>query len=447
MNRPDILLVNPWIHDFAAYDLWARPMGLLVLGTWLRRAGWEPRLLDCLDQDHSSVAAPKLRAHGQGRFPRTAVARPPALQQVPRKYSRYGVEPEQIRNDLAAMPVPRVILITGLMTYWYPGVQETIRVLRECFPEVPVLLGGVYATLLPEHAREHSNADYVVAGPGEVALPGILATFARLRFSGDRPTEHLEFEPALDLMRRVRFLPLLTSRGCPLKCSYCASGRLVRHFVRRKADDVVSEIERARLQHGISDVALYDDAFLIDARVHALPILEAVYERVPGLRWHTPNGLHASEIDARVAHAMKRAGFETIRIGLESSSDAFHAITGKKTDMQGFLAAIRHLKEAGFSRDQIGVYLLVGLPGQSRDRIEDDVDRVLAAGAMPKLAEYSPIPGTAMWTEALGSSRYPIDREPLFQNCTLLAAAEPEVNWAFLRETRERVRAYLDSSA
>ena len=52
MNRPLILLLNPWIHDFAAYDLWARPMGLLVLATRLRQLGWEPRLVDCLDRDH-----------------------------------------------------------------------------------------------------------------------------------------------------------------------------------------------------------------------------------------------------------------------------------------------------------------------------------------------------------------------------------------------------------
>ncbi len=51
--------------------------------------------------------------------------------------------------------------------------------------------------------------------------------------------------------------------------------------------------------------------------------------------------------------------------------------------------------------DQIGVYLLVGFPGQTAEQIEEDVDRVLAAGALPKLAEYSPIPGTRMWREAL----------------------------------------------
>ena len=115
-------------------------------------------------------------------------------------------------------------------------------------------------------------------------------------------------------------------------------------------------------------------------------------------------------------------------------------VPGGKTDIQGFLKAVANLKEAGFSREQIGAYLLVGLPGQSKAMIEDDVERVLLAGAFPKLAEYSPIPGTEMWSKALKASRYPIDKEPLFQNCTLLPAAEPEVDAAFLQATRKRIR-------
>jgi hypothetical protein len=107
------------------------------------------------------------------------------------------------------------------------------------------------------------------------------------------------------------------------------------------------------------------------------------------------------------------------------------------------LKAVANLKEAGFSSEQIGAYLLVGLPGQSKAMIEDDVERVLLAGALPKLAEYSPIPGTEMWPKALQASRYPIDQEPLFQNCTLLPAAEPGVDAAFLQATRRRIREYV----
>ena len=199
-------------------------------------------------------------------------------------------------------------------------------------------------------------------------------------------------------------------------------------------------------RYGVRDIALYDDAFLVDPARHALPILEAAAERIPGMRWHTPNGLHASSIDRSVASAMKRAGFETIRLGLESSSDEFHARTGGKTDIQDFLNAVANLKEAGFSSEQIGAYLLVGLPGQSKAMIEDDVERVLLAGALPKLAEYSPIPGTEMWPKALKASHYPIDEEPLFQNCTLLPAAEPGVDSSFLQATRKRIREFVGSS-
>lgn len=446
MKRPRILVINPWIHDFAAYDLWARPMGLLVLGTRLRAAGADPVLVDCLDPSHPEMSPVKVRSQAHGRFARTQIAKPTQLAEVPRTYSRYGVHPELIRKDLLSLDRPAAILVTGMMTYWYPGVQETVSVVREVFPEVPALLGGVYASLLPRHAAEHIAVDEVVTGPGETALAESLFRHTGIDFSPPADAPLLECAPALDLMRHVRFLPLLTSRGCPLRCAYCASSKIVPRFVRRSAAEVIEEIEQASTRYGVQDIALYDDAFLVDAPRHALPILAAAAERFPGMRWHTPNGMHAAEIDMRVARALKRAGFETIRLGMESSSDAFHARTGNKVDFRKFVTAVKNLREAGFTTDRIGAYLLVGLPGQSRQQIEDDVERCLAAGAYPKLAEYSPIPGTAMWASALEKSRYPIDREPLFHNCSLLSAATPEVDWQFLRSLRTRIRETTESA-
>jgi len=68
------------------------------------------------------------------------------------------------------MPVPRAILVTSLMTYWYPGVQETIQLLRQVFPEAPILLGGIYASLLPEHTKKLCGANEVLLGPGRPFL-------------------------------------------------------------------------------------------------------------------------------------------------------------------------------------------------------------------------------------------------------------------------------------
>lgn len=445
MKRPLILLVNPWIHDFAAYDLWARPMGLLVLASVLRMHGWEPRLVDCLDTDHPEMGSAKVKRYAQGRFARTPIAKPEPLQEIPRTFSRYGVDPDIIERDLLAMPRPEVIMVTSLMTYWYPGVREAIRLLKRVFPDVPLLLGGIYASLMSHHARAFVGADHVLTGPGEAVLPRSLFRLTGKGNIPDRSNADIHCTPALDMMRTLRFLPLLTSRGCPFRCTYCASRILAPRYVRRPVEEVVREVETVRRNNEIRDIALYDDAFLVDAESHGLPILEQVSQRVPGMRWHTPNGLHASAINPRVAGAMKQAGFETIRIGLETTSNLFHSQTGGKTSRETFLSAVESLRSTGFSTEQIGVYLLVGLPGQSRAQIEDDIDLVLGSGAHPRLAEYSPIPGTQMWDHALRVARYPIDREPLFQNCTLLPAAEDEVNTDFLRTARKQIRARMES--
>jgi hypothetical protein len=439
-------LINPWAHDFAAFDLWARPIGVLIIASLLRESGWEPMFVNCLDPDHPEMGPVKVGANAQGRFHRAPIQKPAALSGIARTFCRYGVAPEIVKKDLASMPRPCAILVTSFMTYWYPGVRETISLGREVFPGVPVLLGGVYASLMPGHAAEHCGPDAVISGPAEIGLFESLFEHTGLDIRGDHGRRNLGFSPALDLMRGVRFLPLLTSRGCPLRCAYCASARMLSRFVRRSPEAVIREIESAALHYRVRDIALYDDAFLVDSENHALPILEGAAERAPGMRWHTPNGLHASAITHRVAHALKKAGFETIRIGLESTSDGFHERTGGKTSLATFRSAVQNLKAVGFSTGQIGVYLMVGLPDQTRDQIEQDVEIVLREGAVPKLAEYSPIPGTSMWSSALRTARFPIQQEPLFHNCTLLPAASEGVDAEFLRVTRSRIRAATEAA-
>ncbi|MFZ1986980.1 MAG: B12-binding domain-containing radical SAM protein, partial [Desulfatitalea sp.] len=166
---PHILLVNPWIHDFAAYDVWAKPYGLLSLAAVLRAKGVRVSYIDCLDRFHPRMApADPSARHGRGPYLKTPIAKPRGLEKIARTYCRYGIRPEWLDADLAALEPPLdLILVTSLMTYWYPGVFETIGVLKARFPQVPLLLGGIYARLCSEHARAHSGADQVVTDRGE----------------------------------------------------------------------------------------------------------------------------------------------------------------------------------------------------------------------------------------------------------------------------------------
>src|SRR5512136_1366350 len=102
MKGRRVLLVNPWIHDFAAYDLWAKPLGLLSIGAVLRQNGCEVDLIDCLRSPHPlmDTPGPAVREGGQGKFYRQPIPTPPALKGVHRRYSRYGVRREIFDADL-----------------------------------------------------------------------------------------------------------------------------------------------------------------------------------------------------------------------------------------------------------------------------------------------------------------------------------------------------------
>ena len=86
MTRPKILLVNPWIHDFAAYDLWAKPLGLLMVGSMLRFQGWDPVFVDCLDPHHHSLTASLTAGRSRGKFHKTRLQKPEPLEFVPRNF-------------------------------------------------------------------------------------------------------------------------------------------------------------------------------------------------------------------------------------------------------------------------------------------------------------------------------------------------------------------------
>ena len=97
---------------------------------------------------------------------------------------------------------------------------------------MPVILGGIYATLLPEHARECSGADYVLPGQGETTILAFLAELTGFNADDVDINDNLDSlpYPAWDLSGDNRVLALLTSRGCPLRCDYCASRKLEPRF-------------------------------------------------------------------------------------------------------------------------------------------------------------------------------------------------------------------------
>src|SRR4030043_306270 len=367
-HTPHILLINPWITDFTAYDLWIKPLGLLNIASLLRGNGFRVTLIDCLD------LSIKTKRYGDGKFFKTKIEKPFPLKSIPRHYSRYGIPEEIVLKRLSFIEEPDLICVTSGMTFWYPGVFKIVEITRKLFKEVPIILGGIYATLCYEHAIKYSGVDIVFNGTGESDVLKLISDLSnyKLRTPNSLPAEasaqagelRTGLYPAFGLYPKLNYICIATSRGCPFRCIYCASPFLSKGFARRDPLKVVEEIEHWTTQYGVSNIAFYDDALLFEPSKHFVLIMKKVMEKGIYCNFHTPNAIHIKEIDEEVAELLFRSGFKTIRLGFESSIEATQIETGGKVNNQEFQRAVKNLKRAGYSKEEIGVYIMAGLPGQ-----------------------------------------------------------------------------------
>jgi len=424
-DPPHILCVNPWVHDFAAFDFWARPLGLFTIAAILRQNRVRVSFVDCMNRFHPrKTNRVKVYWDGRGPFDKTRIPLPRVLERhlgrPNGQFTRYGALKAWIEQDLLAMDRPDLILVTSLMTYWATGVAETIALLKAVFPGVPVVLGGIYASLCEAHAREYSGADQVITGPAEPVLADLVHAYTGFTLDHVPGPGDLDATPfaALDLQDTMAYAPVLTSRGCPFSCEYCASSFLEPRLRRRSPEHVFQEICHWHNNFQVKNFAFYDDALLINPEKYAFPLLDRIIDEDMDILFHTPNALHIKEISAKAAGLMFKAGFKTIRLGLETADFSSHR-HDIKVKQNEFFTAVDHLRTAGFATDQLGAYLLCGLPGQDLDEVEGSIMLVKGLGLTPVLAYYTPIPHTPMWADAVANARFDITAHPALTNNSL----------------------------
>ncbi len=405
------LLINPWIYDYAAVNMWARPLGLLKVAEFLSQFNLNLSYIDCMDR----IEKPK--PYGMGKYPKTFLPAPEFLQKIKRRYGRYGISLEEFHRRLKRLDKPDIVFITGIMTYWYPGAFLAIDLCKRLWPTVPVVLGGIYPSLFPEHARRFSGADLVYSGRvGYNLIDQLKELGISLKKVKEKPVPYYR----LNFYPEPSYGVILSSEGCPFRCSYCASGILWKGFRQKSPEDILEEIE-FQVSMGIRDFAFYDDALLYNRETHIKPLLKGIIEAEFNIRLHAPNGLHARYLDEELALLMKRAGFVTIRLSLETTNPERQKSTGGKVFNQELERAIKHLNKAGFGKKEIGVYLMYGLPGQELREVYQGVEYLKGLNVRIHLAEFSPLPGTHAWHELIEKGTLQHDIDPLLTNNTLFS--------------------------
>jgi radical SAM superfamily enzyme YgiQ (UPF0313 family) len=329
-----------------------------------------------------------------------------------------------------------VALIQTVMTYWYPGVREVIEDMRTYSPQTAIVLGGVYATLCPQHARR-LGADLVIDRDHLDPLWELL-----------RLTPQLQEAPFWEAYADLRVGTLKLTDGCPFKCTYCSVPQVYPPFAARPLERVLTELAWLR-QCGAQHIAFYDDALLFKPEQILLPFLRQVIQRGLEAHFHTPNALNARFMTRDMARCMVQAGFRTFFLGFESSAYTWQRHTGGKVYAHELEQAVEHLVSAGADIRQITAYLIMAHPQTDQQDIEASMHFAHSLGLRLMLSEFSPIPGTPdgercrQWVD--------LD-EPLWHNKTvfplvLLGAAEVQRLKALCRALNGRLEAVSRSSA
>ncbi|MFW6139798.1 MAG: B12-binding domain-containing radical SAM protein [Acidobacteriota bacterium] len=415
-----ILLINPWIYDFTAYDFWMKPLGLLSVASLIQKhTPAQIKFIDCLDRHHPLLKKKyKTKKDGRGPFQKTEVKKPEVLKNVPRIFSRYGIPVELLENELDKVQRADLVLITCTMTYWYPGVQHVVEIVKKKFGNIPVVLGGVYPTLLPKHAKKESGADIIIQGPGEKKILPLLN-----KILGDKFCSPLQFEnpddlpfPAFHLLRNQESLPIMTSRGCPFNCSFCASPILYKNFIQRNPESVIKEITHIIHHYKTQNLAFYDDALLINKNKHLHPILEELIRRKLPTAFHTPNGLHIKNIDQKTADIFFKANFKSLFLSQETFDLDIINQSCPKIKPGDLEKAVQSLEQAGYEKKDLNVYLLTGLPGQNFFSVKNSIEQVKKLGLKPRLAYFSPVPHTSDWRKLISEKKLAENHDPLLHN-------------------------------
>ncbi|MCX7726943.1 MAG: hypothetical protein N2053_08845, partial [Chitinispirillaceae bacterium] len=209
------LIVNPYVTDFKLYDEWMHPLGLYFLIDILTYNEIEVYYFNCLKRDSKSPSR-----FGTGKFEHTYIPKPPLYSKIKRRYKRYGCSIETLENYLQNLPKIDIVFVGSMMTYWVPGVVETVEIIYRYFPDTPIVCGGISAILIGDYIKER--------------LPKI-KIFDKILLTEGNKIFIPSLQKVLHLPENPNFLtglmksetqfhgPILLSLGCPFSCSYCAS--------------------------------------------------------------------------------------------------------------------------------------------------------------------------------------------------------------------------------
>lgn len=275
---------------------------------------------------------------------------------------------------------------------------KTAHLAKDIVPEALIIMGGPHATSFPEHMFIKSPTDFVVMGEGEETIRELLKVIQAgsdlsrvlgIAYKKDGKFFRNERRPLIKdlntvpLIRHAQFdygmynglhdsnlkaAAIMTSRGCPFRCTFCSSAVYWgRKYRSRSVESVLEEIDHLYRDLGIRALLVFDDNLLIDRR-RCIALCQALVERNYDLIWAAEGSV---KVDAEMLQWMKRAGCYRIDFGVESGSPTILKNINKPFTADDTRNAFRLCREEGIRPN---AYLIFGSPGETSQTIAETVE-------------------------------------------------------------------------
>ena len=326
---------------------------------------------------------------------------------------------------------------------------------------ITTILGGPQVTIFPDEAFNSSHVDMIVLSEGEIVIRNVMNALddeAKMREvkgiwfrakSGEIVKNVREglvdnldifLPPALDLYDMDRYFPtvhiqgrrvahLLTSRGCPFKCTFCETKLTFgRSFRYHSTERVLTELDHL-IEQGFDSFQFYDDIFTAN-RKRIADLCRGIIEKNWKIKWMCFTRTNC--VDDEMLALMKQAGCYLITFGGESGDDDLLALIKKDlsvaTNYKGIAAAREHGIKTMSS-------FMLGLPTETREQSLKTINFALKSGldyAIFPITE--PYPGTELWVDAKKYGQF--DDSGTYKNGLL---SENSAVWVPHGRTREEL--------
>jgi len=416
MKAQRVLLIDPPFQRFFGQSLNQFPLGPTYLAAALDKAGIETAVLNT---DYS----PRLIEYISER--KMIESYDDYLKILKTKNHPIWKEIESVIENWK----PTIVGIS-VRTPKYYSALSVASIVKKINSKIPVIFGGVHATIAPELCIKNKDVDFVVRGEGEATIVDLIKNLSQkkltkikgLTFKNDQGK--IIHNPDRELIENINDIPfparhlmiykskdpeyyniIFATRGCPHNCTFCASKKLWTRRVRfRKPENVVNEIEFVYKKYGIALFNFLDDSFVINPK-YTNAICDEILKRNLKITWvcETP----ASSVTDKLIKKMKKAGCYSVMIGIESGNKEILEKIKKSSNKLEMKKAAKILKK---NKIRFCSAFMIGFPWDTRETIQETVSFMKELD--PDNAGLSivvPYPGTELYEEYVKERFVPRD--------------------------------------